>query len=153
MQITLTRHAYLPDCTLGTLSVGSLLLQTIERPWIKNPEGQGGMPDESCVPDGTYVVSPYSSAKFPNVFQLVSYPCGVFEHTIPQGQKWGRTHVLIHAANRAKELNGCIAVGMRAWISEGEHAVLESRKALEQLRQVLGNEKHFLLIQPTKGTQ
>jgi len=50
MDIVLTRFAYTPERTLGQIVVGSLTLATIERSWIPNPAGPGGMPRESCVP-------------------------------------------------------------------------------------------------------
>ena len=54
MNFTLKRFAYLDECTRGVLHVGNHTFQTIERPWVKNPDGKGGTPFESCIPDGTY---------------------------------------------------------------------------------------------------
>lgn len=154
--ILLTRFAYLETCTLGTLSVGSLLLKTLELPWIPNPLGQGGMPQHSCVPDGDYTVLPHSSESKPNTYQLVSYPLGVYQSVLPAGQTWGRTEILIHIANTVEELLGCIAVGTEHMISpasRGEYSVLNSRNAMDQLRAAIGEQANtYMTIQPTRGT-
>ena len=45
----------------------------------------------------------------------------------------GRREILIHPANKPKELEGCLAPGLR--LSGGELSVLDSRKALTALHQ------------------
>lgn len=154
MLLTLTRFAYLPQCTLGWLHAGPLLLATMERPWRLNPLGAGGMPRESCVPDSTYIVRPHNSDKFPNTFALVNHAAGIYYQPgdMPIGQQFGRSAILIHAGNRVRDVVGCIAVAMRHdWIL-GEHAVLDSQIALAKLRDVLMRDQHQLTIRPTAGT-
>jgi hypothetical protein len=155
MIIELVRFAYLPDCTLGFLDADNIKLATIERPWIPDPDGPGGQPRESCIPDGTYHVSPWNSDRFPNTFILTNPFLGVYRQPgdVPAGQKHGRSAILIHAGNRVQDVIGCIAVGVRHSFFSQQHAVLESRKALDQLRTVLGKETHSLVIRPTKGTE
>jgi hypothetical protein len=150
----LARFAYLPDCTLGWLDADTIRLATIERPWIRSPDGPGGKRRESCVPDGTYFVRPHSSDKFPDTFALVNPQLGVWyqPEDMPEGQAWGRSAILIHAGNRVGDVVGCIAVGIRHSVAGSERVVLESRKALDQLRAVLGKETHSLQIHPTSGT-
>lgn len=155
MIAVLTRFAYLHDCTLGWLDADTVRLATIERPWIAAPAGLGGKRRESCVPDGTYFVRPHSSDKFPDTFALINPQLGVWYQPddIPDGQSWGRSAILIHAGNRVTDVIGCIAVGLRHSFVSQQHAALESRKALDQLRGVLGKESHSLVIRPTKGTE
>lgn len=88
----LERYAYLSDCVMGRLLFGGDQVYTIERPWLQNK------PWESCIPDGEYALNPYSSAKYPDVWQVANVP--------------GRTHILIHPANYAHQLAGCIAPGL-----------------------------------------
>ena len=154
MIFVLTRFAYLPDCTLGWLDADTIRLATLERPWIPEPNGSGGKRRESCVPDGTYFVRHHSSDKFPDTFALVNPLLGVWYQPddIPEGQGWGRSAILIHAGNRAGDVVGCIAVGIRHSTAATERVVLDSRKALDQLRTVLGKETHSLQIHPTSGT-
>jgi len=110
----LERTAYLEHCVMGRLLFGGEQVFTIERPWLCNK------PWESCIPDGEYRMRPYSSAKYPNVWEVCDVP--------------GRTHILIHAANYSHQLAGCIAPGLGYRIAEpsdGEesNAVWNSRKA------------------------
>lgn len=151
MNIELVRFAYLKAATLGTLRVGSLELATLERPWIPNPDGPGGMRRESCVPDGKFHVQPWNSEKFPNTFILANNVLGVYTqpNLIPPGQKWGRSAILIHAGNAVSDIIGCIAVGTA---HAGGNTIINSRVALDRLRAALGKEHHTLSIRPTAGT-
>lgn len=155
MIIELVRFAYLENCTLGWLDVDTLKLATIERPWIVNPQGPGGKRRESCVPDGQYLVRPHTSARFPGTYALINTQLGVWHQPgdIPEGQAWGRSAILIHRANVVANIIGCIAVGLRHGFFADEHGVLDSKLALNELRAVLKQEKHSLVIRPSKGTE
>ena len=121
------RRSYLPHCTLGELRLpGQRTLFTIEKPWRDN------QPNISCIPEGTYVVERYSGTKFKNVFQLKNVP--------------GRSAILIHIANWAKEVQGCIGVGMK--LSTAEYMVLNSGDAMDVLRESLPEK--FLIRITTK---
>lgn len=154
MNLTLVRFAYLEQCTLGWLYAGGLRLATIERPWIENPTGAGGKPRESCIPDAMYNIRPHSSQKFPDTYALVNHAVGVYYQPfeIPNNQA-GRSAILIHVGNRTRDLLGCIAVGLTHGMMSGEHAVLSSVMAMNQLRSVLGKDRHSLDIRPTEGTR
>lgn len=152
MIVEIVRYAYLTDCTLGTLQAGALRLATIERPWLPNPDGQGGLLSRSCVPDGTYELRPHDSERFPGTYALVNETLGVYYQTRPAGQTWGRTAILIHVGNRVKDVIGCVAVGLEHGELYGSRAVLSSRQAMEQLRGMLGRNYHELVIRPTRGT-
>lgn len=153
MKGTLSRFAYLADCTLGWLEFGNLRLATLERPWIVNPKGQGGMPRLSCVPDGQYRLMPHSSEKFPETFCLANELLGVYPAALPAGQAWGRTAVLIHSGNTAADVVGCVIVGTKHSFWDATHCILESRVALDRLRTCLGRTNHTLQIMPTPGTR
>lgn len=153
MNIELRRYAYLTKCTLGRLYAGPLVLETIERPWLRDPRGPGGQRVQSCVPDGVYRVIPHSSSKFGAVWALVNPDLGVWYQPgdIPAGQPWGRSAILIHVGNTVGDVIGCIAVGLRAQ-QLAEYSVLESRIAIEQLRAALGRNIHTLTVRPSAGT-
>lgn len=91
MLITLTRLAYLPTGTLGKLTVGDETFFTIERPWL------GNKPFESCIPEGIYRCKRYSSAKYPDTFEITGVP--------------GRSAILFHVANYPDDVQGCVGVG------------------------------------------
>lgn len=152
MNLELTRFAYLKSCTLGELRCGPLLLATIERPWIANPEGPGGMPRVSCVPDGDYFVQPWNSQSFPRTYMLLNNALGVYAQPalIPPGQKWGRSAILIHIGNRVQDVIGCIAVGTHH--ANDALMVIDSRIAMEKLRAALGvDATHSITIRPAEG--
>lgn len=149
----LIRIAYLSTATLGLMRFGDLQLATIERPWIANPAGPGGMPRQSCIPDGTYTLASHNSQHFPNTFILSNNVLGVYTQPglIPAGQGWGRSAILIHAGNTVQDVIGCIAVGA-AHVPD-RCMVVDSRNSLDKLRALLGRDLHRLTIRPTAGTQ
>lgn len=149
MNLTLTRFAHLPDCTLGELVAGPLKLATIERPWIENPAGPGGMPRQSCVQEGRYRLIQHTGGAFQRVWALINPDLGVWYQPgdMPRGQKWGRSAILIHAGNRVRDVVGCIAVGrMHAPWANGENSVRDSQLAINALRGVIGTGEHAITI-------
>lgn len=154
MELVLVRLAYLPTATLGLLHVGADQFETIERPWIPDPDGPGGEAQKSCIPDGRYTFKPWTSPKFGPVFIFSSPELGVYETEKPAGAKYGRTHVLLHPANEVRELLGCVAPGMRAGIAEGKHWVFDSRRAFARISELLGRTaEHSVTIRATAGTE
>jgi hypothetical protein len=155
----IVRTSYGPKSTLGRIALpGGRTIYTLERPWVPNPEGPGGMHDASCVPDGDYTLRPHISAKYPapGVWILWNQSLGVYQGPadIPPAQPWGRFACLIHPANKVRELLGCTAVGMELAVIDGEDTALRSREALELLRGWLGSDdNHVLTIRPTAGTR
>lgn len=113
--LTLTRYAYGPQATLGRLTVRDRTFWTVERPWL------GNKPFESCIPEGVYQCKPYSSAKYPNTWELQDVP--------------ERSKILIHAGNYAQDVQGCIAVGSA--LAAGGWWVVKSQSAMQELREML----------------
>lgn len=159
MNVLLVRHAYLPQVTLGSLYASSLKLATLEEPWQRDPDGPGGQRREgnlreSCIPDGTYILKPHFSARYPDgVWAIVNPMLGVYAPgTRPAGQTWGRDAVLIHSGNNLDHTEGCVLVGMRHAF-DGQHLVHESRTAIGRLRELLGGtDQHSIHIRPSSGT-
>ena len=110
----------------GRLSAGDMMLWTVEQPWRQN------LARASCVPVGEYDLVQHESARYGNVWALVNRHLGV-SHFPEAGVP--RSAILIHPANRASELMGCIAPGMELGMLDGEWAVLNSRIAIEHLTQ------------------
>jgi len=149
MDITLTRHSYSPTETMGTIPLpDGVVLDTIEPPWIFD-ETHGSRPFESCIPDGVYDMIPVESEKHGKTWVLVNHKNLVFADQ----HAHGRYACMIHAANWARQLNGCIAPGVDRRIMGGANAVAGSRKAMDVLREVLnwGEKGHRLIIKPTPG--
>jgi len=79
--------------TIGSLIFKNLLISlTVERPWKNNEQ------NVSCIPVGTYNCIPENHPTKKQVFRLQKVK--------------GRDGILIHIANSATELHGCIAPGM-----------------------------------------
>lgn len=159
MNLTLVRHCYLRHGTIGTLHAGTLRLATLEEPWIRDPDGVGGQRRDgtlpgSCVPDGPYSLVPHDGAKFRDVWALVNSRLGVYRTPaqVPKDQKFGRSAILIHTGNSLADIEGCIAVGQRYGIEGNRLWLYDSRKAIQQLRDLLGGATHLLTIRPTAGT-
>lgn len=129
-------------CTVGLITNGVKTLQTMERPWIASPDSVAGMKGRSCIAPGRYRLERHSSDAHPNVWALVNHALDVFhweEEVPPIRRGKARTVVLIHPANRAEELKGCIAPGTeRARWSRSVWAVLNSRDAVNQIRTWIG---------------
>jgi len=108
---------------------------TLERPWL------GNKAHISCIPYGEYVLKSHKSPKFGRCYYLQSRISGVV------GLNYGaRTHILIHPANRASELHGCIALGSMDGILSGEFAILNSRKTVNKLHELLGGRDTLITI-------
>lgn len=135
MRLVLHRDRIGPDCALGELLVGTLRLQTIERPWIPTPVSPGGTKGISCVPPGSYKLRTHSTEAHPKTWALVNEDLDVLHWPDPAHPN-ARTACLIHAANFASELRGCIAPGMyRA--QAGQWMVNQSRIAMDKIMSVL----------------
>ena len=148
MILTLTRDRQQPQpyCTMGKLVAGYARFETVERPWVPHPGAACGEQGKSCIGVGMYELEPrYTEAK--QHHWILNYPAlGVYRYPqdIPAGV-YARSLVLIHAANWAHELLGCIAPGMGRATTDGELGVTSSRAAMESLFEVLVGETHLQL--------
>lgn len=144
MRLTLVRTYAGSDCTLGVLTVTDiegvhqLTLQTIERPWVPSAKYKGGTKGVSCVPKGLYRLECHNSEAHPRTWALVNPDLGV-THWPTEAAEGDRTVVLIHAANYASELRGCIAPGMKTYVDNvrGSRMVTNSRQAMKLLKEKL----------------
>jgi hypothetical protein len=125
MNILLIRDAETtPGHTFGRMRLGGeVVVQTIERPWLANQKGV------SCVPEGTYKLVLHNSENHPKSFALVNPLLGVI-HWPDAAYPEARTAVLIHVANYASELRGCIAPGIVRGLSGSLGSVLQSKTAM-----------------------
>ena len=118
------KRTYFTDATIGLLYIEGQddpVFPTIEKPWLDNQQ------KISCIPEGEYSLKPYSSTKYPDVYEV----CDVTN----------RTAILIHAANWADQLEGCISPGLSLgyMLREGklQKAVMSSQQAIAQLKGLL----------------
>lgn len=117
-RVKLQRWDYGVDGTFGLLTLpNGDCLYTCELTWNDNE------PFMSCIPEGIYRCIPSAHNGRPS-WLLVDVP--------------GRDDIMIHSANLPKQLQGCIAPGLRMGRLYGNRAVLASKDAMKQL------EKFFL---------
>lgn len=122
---TLTREEGSKEGTFGRFRVGVYHCFSVELP------DRGNKPNISCIPVGVYKCVWTYSPRFKRHMYLLE---GVPE----------RSGVRIHSANLARQLNGCIALGLKLGTIEGTKAVLLSQPAVRQLEEYLQG-KPFLL--------
>lgn len=146
MKLILTRIEQTPEYTLGQLDVPGLpMLSTIEQPWKNNLKGH------SCVPVGTYRLIPHNSPHHPHTWALDNPALNV--HAEPS-DKWpdARTDCLIHPANWAWQLLGCIAPGLSHTLSPRGMMVRQSQLTFRKIVKILGQDArgHILIIEDNK---
>ena len=111
------------SCTLGKLYFNeAFICNTIEREWLDNKV------NISCIPAGNYKCSITNSPRFGLTYQVNDVD--------------GRTHILFHKANRASELQGCIAPVTDYGIINKEWAGLSSKSAYNRFM-IAANGKDF----------
>ena len=122
MKATLKRFST-NSCTLGKLYFNkAFVCNTIEREWLDNKV------NISCIPAGNYKCSITNSPRFGLTYQVNDVD--------------GRTHILFHIANRASELQGCIAPVKDYGIINDEWAGLSSTSAYNRFM-IAANGKDF----------
>ena len=139
MRCTLVRGPSTDEGTFGLLTFGAEVVRTVELPWRDN------RPQRSCIPKGVYRCLLVNSPKFGRVYGV---------HNVP-----GRSHVLIHAANVAgdvdmgwdSQLHGCIAPVTRLGAMRNKSGVMQrcglvSRPALAKLMSWAGGQPFELEI-------
>jgi hypothetical protein len=121
--------------TVGKLYVDTLKFFTGELPWRDNEAGL------SCIPTGIYECEYNWSAKHK-----------AFSYEVKDVVN--RTGIRLHAANlfgdTAKgyksQVEGCIAIGLRAGFLDGQRAIHLSQRALRELEDYLAGEEFLLEI-------
>ena len=135
--ITITRYADYGDVkkeTFGVLTFGEFTCYTVERPWMDNA------PSVSCIPTGKYHLHSYTSNRFGN--SVIIYGGTVSPYPDPN---FTRSGILIHPANVANDLEGCIGLGDSFGTVYGEHAVMNSRKTVSKFLDLINTNEIYTL--------
>jgi hypothetical protein len=130
--------------TLGWLTIGSKKWPTIERVWTPSENSPAGKRSASCVPLGDYKLVPHSGDKFSRVWALVNTTLDIYHWPweIPKTKEpFARSVCLLHPANYAVELEGCVAPGLKRIYDQmsGRWYVRSSRDAINEIRSALGS--------------
>lgn len=127
-------RTYLDQCTTGRMHIDGHVFATMERARVG---------EHPCIPEGEYTLKPHISPKHGNVYAFVGD--GVYEYKVQAGEV-GRCLILLHPANTAHELLGCVAPGLSPGFIGQDHAVLNSKAAMAAIREMLGQETHTVTI-------
>ena len=132
-RLILTRFLQNEHKTLGDLNLEEdantiLALKTIELPWKNNQV------KISCIPEGYYITKVHTSPKFGWCLWVQDVP--------------ERSEILIHTANYARQLLGCISPGIihTDLDKDGITDVKHSGIAMEALKHYMGSLKQITLI-------
>ena len=123
----LEREGSSPWGTFGRLQVGDWECCTVEPRWRGNAVGQ------SCIPDGNYRMSLRES---PMVARTTS---GRFQRGWEVTDVPGRTFVMIHPGNWARNSDGCILVGRSHAIVGNEPGITSSQDTFSALMERLAS--------------
>ena len=130
MHITIEREPG-NQCTISEVQVKDKhnfeVFRGIEQPWRDNK------PFASCIPAGLYALLPWSTEKYPDVWAFYGGEVGLYK-----SQGGARYACLIHVANYASQVSGCLGLGMSAGTTKGgKNAVWNSKTALNKLRDLI----------------
>lgn len=118
MIVRLIRNPSTPDGTFGQFVGFDFDFYSLELPWADaNSDGLGD-PQKSCITPGSYECRWHTSPKYGPCYEVT----GVV----------GRSHILIHPANWAHQLLGCIALGKARGVLNGKPAILRSKEAIAE---------------------
>lgn len=126
--------------TFGELFLDrDVICQTVEQP------DNGNMPFHSCVPAGIYELVPVDSPKYGETFCLYNPDLNVVVNKGDMKNRLTRYSCLVHPANKASQLQGCVAFGEDLGLLDSEWCVTESRTTTERLMGLLRKEKYVLI--------
>jgi hypothetical protein len=144
MNLTLIRDKDDGISTVGRLIArGHQFCQIIERPWVPHDTYRAGTPNESCIPAGTYGLQPHQSPKYGDCYAIENPDMGVHSHIAERdqyGQEGDRWGCLIHPANWAYQLQGCLAPGEDRLEWKNTYMVTRSRDTYAKLFELLSRE-------------
>lgn len=135
MNLNIKRLHFLEDCIIGELTVSGKKFFTLERAW------HGNRQNISCIPEGEYAFTPHgweenSTKKFKKVWHIQNVPM--------------RSYILIHAGNSISNTMGCILVGKGVNIRDGYGALLDSKGAIDEMREIIGRNSGTIKIERVK---
>lgn len=125
--VYLIRNQRFKSCTRGILVLpNGEILYTLERPWLDNRS------NVSCIPTGKYTCKWHKSPTFGWVYKLSNVT--------------GRTFILFHSGNIARNTKGCILIGSRLGYLGKHLAVLSSKPAVRKFFNLMDKQDFILEV-------
>ncbi|MDR0676935.1 MAG: DUF5675 family protein [Elusimicrobiota bacterium] len=135
MRIEIKRF-YKPNLTFGDLFIDDeFFCYTLELPYINNER------DISCIKEDYYVVKKHNSPKFGECLKI--FQSFEMYDVYELGEVAGRSEILIHSGNYARDTKGCILVGDIIYTQN--EVIGNSKKTLKKLLEIL-DEQNYLYI-------
>ena len=130
--LNLKRISIYRDHTIGIMTFGGLFWTTIERPYIDNKR------NISSIPTGQYKMARFSDLHGRRSSKQVDLP-GYNNDVWEILDVYKRSYILIHMANWARNVQGCIGLGMgvfssRDGVSSSQIAIKEFYRATSDLK-------------------
>lgn len=126
-------------CMSGVLVIKDEMFFTVERPWIPHPTSPGGMPLKSCIPNGKYRIEKFVRPNNDVVPVLINEALGVYARAEDRANDTERFACLMHAANFAHNVKGCIGPGVGAQFKNNSYSTTYSKKAMARIKHYLNN--------------
>lgn len=136
MEIQLNRLDETRHGVFGEMIISGHRFKTVERLFKDN------QPFISSIPPGKYTLEPHESNQHGQTWALVNHDLGVYHY---QDAKAKRTAILIHVANRASELAGCIGLGKYLGFVSDEIAVTNSAAAVGDALEILSKDTNHTI--------
>lgn len=150
-ELVLQRYNYAETETEGRLWLNDDdYLYTLERPWVAGEPG--GVPFESCVPNGTYELVPHSRPNGHEVYALRNHSLRVYytQEDWRNAGRIGRYLILIHIGNYVDDVVGCIAPGLSRTIYNNRRMVGSSTRAMSR---IMAADWDSIVIESACGTE
>jgi len=112
--------------TFGTLKLNKALFC-----WTLEPRDEENASFISSIPAQQYECRRYSSARYPDTFQIMNVP--------------GRELVLFHIGNKDDHTEGCILLGSTLGRLKGDKAILNSGATFKRFMDALDGVEEFIL--------
>ncbi len=103
---------------------------TVEKPWVDLNDDGIGDENQSCIAEGVYTCKRHISPAHGDCFEIQNVV--------------GRTHILFHVANWARDVKGCIGPG--TGIVLRNDMVSHSRNAMDEMLNTLPDEFELEVI-------
>ena len=100
---------------------------SLEQEWNSNKVGN------SCIPVGEYICEWHESPKYGWCYSVENVS--------------GRSHILFHKGNVAKNTKGCILLGEKLGVLNGSNAVLISEKTVRSFNKKMERKQFKLIIE------
>lgn len=141
MHFTIDRFAHSPEFgTFGRITCGEEKFFSVEQDWENN------QPFLSCIPNGDYIAEVFDSPRHGKSLILCNESLNIAKFPTPNTTRDG---CLMHVANKASQVEGCVAPGMKMGMLDDELAVLNSGTALKRIFEILeasGDTQHSITI-------